>query len=78
MMSMGSLIVRANFTNQFLSGLVLVLVLAIELSAALGQNVRLSPTDSVDTAIAKAVEVRPTQRQIDWQRERFPHLFTLV
>ena len=69
MMSMGSLIVRANFTNPFLSSLVLVLVLAIELSTARGQNIRLSPTDSADAVIAKAVEVRPTQRQIAWQRD---------
>ena len=68
-MSIESFIVRASFTNQLYSGLGLILVLAIELSTAHGQNVRLSPSDSVDAIIAKAVEVRPTPRQIAWQRE---------
>jgi alpha-L-fucosidase len=49
----------------------LLLVVALRLSAlsTYAQNVTLSPDDSLDRVIAKSVAVRPTQRQIDWQRD---------
>jgi len=50
---------------------VLLLVIALSWGAqsTFAQNVRLSSEDSLDTLIAKAVEVRPTPRQIAWQRD---------
>ena len=60
---------RANSANLLASGAGLIVVVAIGLSPAIGQNVRLSPKDSLDAVIAKAVEVRPTTRQIAWQRD---------
>jgi len=38
-------------------------------SSASAQGIRLSPEDSLDTVLAKAVAVRPTPRQIAWQRD---------
>ena len=35
------------------------------------QYVRLSPEDSLGEVLAKAVTVRPTRRQIAWQRDEF-------
>lgn len=49
------------------SGLILALSLGIPTTSA--ENVRLSPEDSLDEVIAKAVSVRPTTRQIAWQRD---------
>ncbi len=40
-------------------------------SAASAQGIRLVPEDSLDTVLAKAVAVRPTPRQIAWQRDEF-------
>lgn len=39
------------------------------MSSIFAQNIHLAPEDSLDTVIAKAVEVRPTARQIAWQRD---------
>ncbi len=47
----------------------LIVVLALAGVTAFGQDVRLSPQDSLDTVIAKALKVRPTPRQIAWQRD---------
>lgn len=38
-------------------------------SIATAQNVPLSPEDSLQTVVAKAASVRPTDRQIAWQRD---------
>ncbi len=49
-----------------------VVLAAASLSAAVSanaENVRLSPADSLDSVVAKAVDVRPTPRQIAWQRD---------
>jgi hypothetical protein len=43
--------------------------LSIGVIHTFAQNVRLSPDDSLDTVIAKAVDARPTPRQIAWQRD---------
>src|SRR6476646_6659066 len=42
---------------------------ACEATPASGAGVQLSPEDSLETVLAKAVEVRPTPRQIAWQRD---------
>jgi alpha-L-fucosidase len=49
------------------------MILSIGLSSvfAFSQNIRLSPDDSLETVIAKAADVRPTPRQIAWQRDEF-------
>jgi alpha-L-fucosidase len=39
------------------------------LSAVTAQDSRLSPDDSLDTVLVKAAAVRPTPRQIAWQRD---------
>ena len=44
-------------------------VLLFAWSSAIAQNICLSPEDSLDAVIAKAVQVRPTPRQIAWQRD---------
>jgi alpha-L-fucosidase len=46
-----------------------ILALSLGLASAAAQNVRLSPEDSADVVIAKATDVRPTARQIAWQRD---------
>jgi len=38
-------------------------------SAAAAQQVRLAPEDSLETVLAKSVDVRPTPRQVAWQRD---------
>ncbi|HMP07037.1 MAG TPA: alpha-L-fucosidase, partial [Lacipirellulaceae bacterium] len=43
--------------------------MSLGLSFAGAQNVRLSPDDSLEAVIAKAAEVRPSARQIAWQRD---------
>src|SRR5438045_7797974 len=49
--------------------LVLHMTLLVSLSSAVAENIRLSPDDTLDVALAKAAEVRPTPRQIAWQRD---------
>lgn len=49
--------------------LVVIMTLSLGLTSAIAQNVCLSPEDSLETVLAKAVEVRPTPRQIAWQRD---------
>jgi alpha-L-fucosidase len=48
-----------------------VVALSLSLSSAVAQNVRLSPADSLEAVVAKAADVRPTPRQIAWQRDEF-------
>jgi alpha-L-fucosidase len=50
-------------------GLGLALASSLVLSPVMAQNIRLSPDDSSDAVLAKAVEVRPSPRQITWQRD---------
>jgi alpha-L-fucosidase len=45
------------------------MALSFGLPSAVAQNIRLSADDSLDAVLAKAVEVRPTPRQIAWQRD---------
>lgn len=49
--------------------LILLLFLTMADISAFAENVTLSPDDSAETVIAKAVSVRPTSRQIAWQRD---------
>ena len=44
-------------------------VLLIGDSSATSQSIRLSPEDSLDAVISKSIEVRPTSRQMAWQRD---------
>lgn len=55
--------------NRLFNTLGMCVAFSFGVSAALAQNVHLSPQDSMDTVLAKAVEVRPTPRQIAWQRD---------
>ena len=55
--------------NLPLARLGLIGVLLIGWSSAIAQNIRLSPEDSLEAVVAKAVEVLPTPRQIAWQRD---------
>lgn len=41
----------------------------LSLSSGTAQIVQLSPEDALETVVAKSVEVRPTPRQIAWQRD---------
>lgn len=45
------------------------MAVSLALSSASTPNVRLAPDDSLDEVVAKAVAVRPTARQIAWQRD---------
>ncbi|MGD0464698.1 MAG: alpha-L-fucosidase [Tepidisphaeraceae bacterium] len=47
------------------------MILSLGLSSAFAfpQNICLSPQDSLETVVAKAVDVRPTPGQIAWQRD---------
>jgi len=47
------------------------LVSSLMVSSLAAQNVRLLPDDSLDAVLAKSVDVRPTPRQIAWQRDEF-------
>ena len=47
----------------------LIVALSLGVSHAYSQDVRLLPRDSLDTVVAKATDVRPTARQIAWQRD---------
>jgi alpha-L-fucosidase len=47
----------------------LIVVLSLGVSSAFAQSIRLLPQDSLETVLAKAVDVRPTPRQIAWQRD---------
>lgn len=49
--------------------LVLLVAPLVAASTTQAQNIRLGPEDSIDAVVAKAVEVRPTPRQIAWQRD---------
>ena len=51
------------------SALIMILSLALSSPVAFSQNIRLSPEDSLETVVAKAADVRPTPRQIAWQRD---------
>jgi alpha-L-fucosidase len=55
--------------HTLITRLAVIAALLLWLPAATAQSVRLSPDDSLDTVIAKAVEVVPTPRQIAWQRD---------
>ena len=55
--------------NRLFNKLGLIVALSLGVSSAFSQNVRLSPQDSLDAVLAKAVDVRPTPRQIAWQRD---------
>jgi alpha-L-fucosidase len=46
-----------------------VIALSLGLCPVFAQDVRLSPDDTLDNVVAKAVAVRPTTRQIAWQRD---------
>src|SRR5450755_387830 len=54
-------------TNR--SVLVMILSLGLSSAFAFSQNISLSPQDSPETVVEKAVAVRPTPRQIAWQRD---------
>jgi alpha-L-fucosidase len=47
----------------------MILSLGLSYATAYPQTIRLSPDDSPVTVVAKAVDVRPTPRQIAWQRD---------
>jgi alpha-L-fucosidase len=47
----------------------MVLSLGLASAFAFAQNICLSPQDSLETVVAKAADVRPTPRQIAWQRD---------
>src|SRR5438552_3283399 len=47
----------------------LAMAMSLGLSSAFAENVRLSSDDSLNSVVAKAVAVRPTPRQIAWQRD---------
>jgi alpha-L-fucosidase len=55
--------------SAFARSSVLLLALTTTLSSVAAQNIRLSPDDFPETVVAKAVDVRPTPRQIAWQRD---------
>lgn len=55
--------------NRQFNKLGLIVALWLGGSSAFSQDVRLSPQDSLDAVLAKAVDVRPTPRQIAWQRD---------
>lgn len=55
----------------FRLGLCMTLALGLSSAFASAQNIRLSPGDSADAVLAKAVGVRPTPRQLAWQRDEF-------
>ena len=55
--------------NRLFNEVWLIVALSLGVSSAFSQNVRLSPHDSLDAVLAKAVDVRPTPRQIAWQRD---------
>ncbi len=55
--------------NLPLAKIGLIGVLLIVWSSAIAQNIRLSPEDSLEAVVTKAVEVLPTPRQIAWQRD---------
>jgi alpha-L-fucosidase len=55
--------------NRLFRSLSLIVALSLGASFAFSQNVRLSPQDSLDAVLAKVVDVRPTPRQIAWQRD---------
>jgi alpha-L-fucosidase len=57
------------FLKLAIRSLVLIYALMFELSPTFAQSIRLSPDDSPEAVVAKAVEVRPTPRQIAWQRD---------
>jgi len=42
---------------------------SLDTASSGGQGIRLSPEDSEETVLAKAVDVRPSRRQIAWQRK---------
>jgi alpha-L-fucosidase len=45
------------------------LAASLAVSPVMAQTIRLSPDDSLEAVLAKAVDVRPTPRQIAWQRD---------
>jgi alpha-L-fucosidase len=45
------------------------LAASLAVSPVVAQTIRLSPDDSLEAVLAKAVDVRPTPRQIAWQRD---------
>ena len=51
------------------SAIVMILSIGLSSAVAFSQNIRLSPDDSLEAVIAKAADVRPTPRQIAWQRD---------
>jgi alpha-L-fucosidase len=55
--------------NVLFNKLRVVMALSLGVSSASAQTIRLSPEDSLDSVLAKAVEVRPTHRQVAWQRD---------
>ena len=55
--------------NMHLCKLGLGMTVLASLTSATAQTIRLSPDDSLDTVLTKAVDVRPTPRQIAWQRD---------
>jgi alpha-L-fucosidase len=62
-------LVERAFLRLALGRLVLLCVPMFALSSTFAQSIRLSPDDSPEDVIAKVVEVRPTPRQIAWQRD---------
>ena len=53
------------------SAIVMMLPIGLSSAIAFSQNIRLSADDSLETVIAKAADIRPTPRQIAWQRDEF-------
>ena len=61
---------RTNRNTRPMARLIMSSSLAMA-SVAAAQTVRLAPDDSLDAVLHKAAEVRPTPRQIAWQRDEF-------
>jgi len=61
---------RTNRNTRPLARLIMSSSLAMA-SVAAAQTVRLASQDSLDAVLQKAAEVRPTPRQIAWQRDEF-------
>ena len=69
MNSLVQLLFRSSSMNRRFKKVGLIVALSLGVSHAYSQDVRLLPQDSLDTVVAKATDVRPTPRQIAWQRD---------
>jgi alpha-L-fucosidase len=62
-------LLETSVMTHFLLRAGLIMSLLTGLSSAAAQTQRLSPDDSMQSVVAKAAAVRPTPRQIAWQRD---------